>query len=107
MLFTGMGVLLLAGPDGSRRKPAVMFHGIGLALLLLGGFGMMSRLGAGAPELYSYTAVWVLLKIAIWLFFGACIVLVKKGLLRGVSGWWICIAAGAVAAWAALFKPFL
>lgn len=108
MLFTGAGALLLPGSDsGARRKPALMLHGIGLLLLLLGGFGMLAKLGKGAPAVYSFGAVWVWLKILVWLFFGASIVLIKRGVLRGPAGWWICIAAGAIAAWAALYKPFL
>lgn len=107
MLFTGVSALLFADKAGSWRKPALMMHGIGLLLLLLGGFGMLAKLGAGAPEVYSFTSAWVLIKLVIWLFFGAAIVLAKRGVLRGQQGWWVCILAGAVAAWAALFKPFL
>jgi hypothetical protein len=75
--------------------------------LLLGGFGMLAKLGAGTPGIYSFSNIWVILKLLVWLFFGASIVLAKRGVLRGVMGWWICIFAGGVAAWSALFKPFL
>lgn len=107
MLFTGVSALLLPDKEGTLRKPAMMFHGIGLVLLLLGGFGMLAKLGAGTPGIYSFTNIWVLLKLVVWLFFGASIALAKRGVLRGGKGWGICVLAGAVAAWAALFKPFL
>jgi len=107
LLFTGTGVLLTQGKEGALRKPALMFHGIGLFLLLLGGFGMLAKYAKTGPEIYSYTNVWVLLKLVIWLFFGVVIVLAKKGILEGKMGWWVCLAAGTIATWAALFKPFL
>lgn len=99
-LFTGLAVLLIQGKDGPLRKQALIFHGIGLFLLLLGGFGLLAKLKL------SYTAGWVFLKLGIWLFFGASVVLAKKGILKGITGWALCIALGVVAAWAGLVKPF-
>jgi hypothetical protein len=99
-VFSGIAVAMTQGKDGSLRKSALMFHGVGLFLLLVSGFGMVARLGV------SYASGWVLLKVAIWLFFGGAVVLAKKGILKGPSGWAICIALGVVAAWAGLLKPF-
>jgi len=99
-LFIGVGALLVPGVGGAVRKPALVFHGIGLALLLVSGFGMMAKLHL------SYTAGWVLLKLGAWIFFGGVIVLSKRGVLHGTVGWAICATAGLVAAWAGLLKPF-
>lgn len=99
-LFTGLAVLLVQGKDGPLRKQALIFHGIGLFLLLLGGYGLMAKLKL------PYTAGWVFLKLGIWVVFGATVVLAKKGILKGAVGWAVCIVLGVVAAWAGLTKPF-
>ncbi len=99
-LFTGLAVLLIQGKDGPLRKQALMFHGVGLFLMLLSGFGLMAKLHL------SYTAGWFFLKLGIWLFFGAVVALAKNGVLKGLTGWVVCIVVGVVAAWTGLVKPF-
>jgi hypothetical protein len=99
-LFTGLAVLLIQGKDGSLRKPALIFHGVGLFLLLLSGFGTLRLIHA------SYSAGWVILKLILWLAFGAGVVLAKKGVLKGPLGWVICVVAGVIAASVGLLKPF-
>ena len=99
-LFTGVAVVAIQGKDGPLRKQALLFHGIGLFLLLLSGFGMMAKLHL------SYTSGWFFLKLAIWLFFGGMIVLAKNGVLKGPMAWIVCVLAGMLAAWAGLLKPF-
>ena len=99
-LFTGVAVVVIQGKDGPLRKQALMFHGIGLLLLLVSGFGMMAKLHL------PYTSGWVLLKVVIWLFFGSVIVLAKNGVLKGQMAWVVCVVAGVIAAWAGLLTPF-
>jgi hypothetical protein len=54
----------------------------------------------------SYTAGWFLVKLGLWVLFGAVTVLAKRGVLQGPAGWAICVVAGLVAASVGLLKPF-
>jgi hypothetical protein len=60
-------------PEKSLRKMGFLFHGLGLMLILVSGFGMAARLGlvSGLPE-------WVYVKIAIWILAGALVALIKR-----------------------------
>ena len=55
MIFVSLGGVMVhvfnggAKADNIWRKPAGITHGIGLFLVLLGGFGMMARLGIQWP----------------------------------------------------------
>lgn len=78
-----LGIFILLAAFGSLfsnyNKKAVMAHGIGLFLMLLGGFGMHARLGGKFEP-------WLIGKIVIWLALGGSIVLLKKGILKGLVG---------------------
>lgn len=105
-LFFGFGGLLVAtysgiALNGPARMMSFATHGLGLLLLLLGGFGMLAKVG-----LTSQMPGWALAKIAIWVFMGAAIALVKR---KGTIGWPIAIlliVLGATAAVLAINKPF-
>jgi len=84
----------------AARKRLTMVHGIAMLIVLVAGFGMMAKLG-----LMTTWPVWVILKIVIWVFFGAAPVLIKKGAERGKT--WIIVLPllGATAAYLAIFHP--
>jgi hypothetical protein len=72
MLFTALGGTVLHAINGgskttnAARSLVAAFHGIALALILIGGFGMMARLGyiSGWPGwIYGKLAAWVTLPI--------------------------------------------
>lgn len=68
----GLGALAMTGQYQSKAKSGfVAFHGIGLILLLLGGFGWLGATKMGFP-------IWAILKLVIWLAFGALIVPLKR-----------------------------
>lgn len=107
LLFSGLICLLtlkIAGVaiEGSSKKFAYMTHGIGLFFILLSGFGLLARLniiGGGLPN-------WIFVKLAIWLYFGISVVLIKK---RGQMGWALFAPMFFVfilAAFTAIIKPF-
>lgn len=105
-MFFGFGGILIATfagikLDGSARKMAFITHGIGLALILVSGFGMAARLGlvSGLPG-------WIHAKLAIWVLLGAGVALAKR---KGQLGWPIAIlllGIGTTAAYIAINKPF-
>ena len=80
------------------RKGAMITHGIGLLLVLVGGFGLLARLGIHAIPL------WAAGKLVIWLVFGALAgIAYKPNLARKL---WVAVPALVVAAAAlAVMKP--
>lgn len=103
------GYAVLAGTGGSPllrgswTKRLAAAHGIGLFLVLLGGFGMLARLGVSHGGL----PLWIWIKLAIWVVFGAVLTLAKR---RPETAGWVlfvapllAVAAGTVA----LLKPGL
>lgn len=96
MVFLGYGALLarsMAAPGNvSVRKLGSITSGIGLLLILVAGFGMISKLG------YSFTEPWLIIKFIIWLALGGLIVLINRKPALAVPLWWTLIALGALAA---------
>jgi len=100
----GMAVAsLLGAPNDEEKKPAwvlgVIAHGVGLILVLVGGFGMLARMGYSAGE------PWVLVKVVIWLVAGAAIVGFKR--MPGMAKilFFVFPLLGATAGFMALNKP--
>ncbi len=98
--FTGIFVLMFAFGSlftGEKStKGAAIGHGIGLVLILLGGFGMHSSpLGGSEFKLKdTYNMIygtkwplWLILKIVIWVALGACMVLAKRRVIKGAVAW--------------------
>jgi hypothetical protein len=108
LLMMGLGGLALAGGTGGEapaRWPGrllALIQGSGLFLILLGGFGLLARLGVahggGWPA-------WVWVKFGVWVMLG----------LAAVAPFWlprtarplllIVPALGALAAYMAIYKP--
>lgn len=116
--FTGIFVLLFAFGSlftGEKStKGAAIGHGIGLLLILLGGFGMhASPIGGTEFKLKdTYEAAygtsfptWLILKLVIWLIFGASMVLAKRRIIKGIAAWILIIALAICSAWLAYHKP--
>lgn len=89
--------------DGSMRRLLAILHGGGAFLVLLGGFGMLARLGivqgGGFPA-------WLWVKIGVWVVLAAAIVVANrrpalaKPLLLALP------VLGGLAAYMAVYKPF-
>ena len=88
--------------DGSGRKLAGMTHGIALLVVLIAGFGGMARLGMPNP---AHWPQWVWIKALIWLILGGIIVLIRRAPQFNTLLWWLLPLLGAMAAWAAIYKP--
>lgn len=95
-LFVGIGGLL--SPNGNTRT-GMKYHGIGLLILLVAGFGLIAKLKL------SYTAPWVIGKFIIWLALGGLPVLAKKRVLQPGVIVLIAVALGGVAAYLGYLKP--
>jgi hypothetical protein len=88
-------------PERMWRRSIAITHGIGMVLALVGGFGMLARLGIFWPW-----PGWVVGKIIIWLVFGILVALIGRTPALAKPLWWSTIALGAIAAYLALNKPF-
>lgn len=107
LLATGLSGLAFSAALGSAavgwaRRYAFIFHGVGLFLVLLGGFGMLARLGFG-PEVSWPGWIWV--KAIIWGALGVAAMLPYRfpGTARAVL---VALPLlGGLAAYMAIYKP--
>jgi len=90
------------GRGHAWRKPIAITHGIGLLFSLIGGFGLLARLGivhGGLPG-------WVIAKLAIWFVFAGLIgVMIRKPNWAKLL-WPVILVLGGLAAYLAGYKPF-
>jgi uncharacterized membrane protein len=106
MLLTSMGGLcfhVIAGGDKENFKARKFFgmtHGIALVVSLVGGFGLLARLGTSALE------GWVIAKFCIWVLFGGYSALIYRTSHLAKLHWVIIVALGMTAAFLAQNKPF-
>jgi len=97
LVFIGFGALFT--PD-SRR--AMKWHGIGLLISLISGFGMLAKLG-----IFKSMPTWVWAKIGLWLVLGFLPVLSRRGILPARMVVLLAAAIGVVLAWLGYLKPAL
>ena len=104
LVFTAVGGMTLHTLNGGdrdsnrARKLVGISHGVGLVILLVSGFGMIAKLQLGFPA-------WIWVKVAIWLFFGAVTVVIRRLAGTAAALWFILPLIGTVAAYLAIFKP--
>jgi uncharacterized membrane protein SirB2 len=72
LLFIGLASALMP-KDTPHRRIGVIFHGIGLVILLVAGFGLIAKLQIGFPW-------WIIAKLVLWLAFGAMPLIGKREL---------------------------
>lgn len=102
LLFCGFGGLCavaMGAANDAARKALAMAHGLGLLLVLVGGFGLLAKLGMGAG-----LPLWIWLKIALWILLGAMIVLIRKAEKQAVILLFVLPLLGALGAYFAFFK---
>jgi len=86
-------------PDNAAwRKFGGIASGAGLFLILLGGFGMLARLGLGLPG-------WAMIKLVIWVALGAMTALINRKPDLSKVWWWVTFALGMAAAIVVIYKP--
>ncbi len=86
--------------DGSTNKIAGMLHGIGLFIVLLGGFGMLARLGV------SVMSGWVIAKLIIWIIIGGAIAFPYRQPRNAIAVAFGIILLATAAGYLGLYKPF-
>lgn len=89
---------------GALSRPLAMaLHGLGLFIVLLGGFGLMARLGIVHGMDWPG---WLWAKLGIWVLLGAAVVIPKRKPEWGGALVLLLPVLGSIAAWLAIYKPF-
>jgi hypothetical protein len=106
MLFLSFGGLILQAINGGDRnhpwrKLLMITHGIGILLALVGGFGLLARIGIIWPW-----PGWAVTKMAIWVVLAALPAIVVRNPSWATAFWWVTLALGGFAAYLAGSKPF-
>jgi hypothetical protein len=106
MLFLSVGGLILYTIHGGDRKQPwrkvlLATHGTGIILALVGGFGLLARIGVFWPW-----PGWVAIKVGIWVIFAAVPAIIARNPSSATVFWWSAVVLGAIAAYLAGSKPF-
>lgn len=104
MIFTGYGALLARSLSGTTdtklRKLGSITSGIGLLLVFVAGFALISKLG------YRFTDGWILSKFVIWFVLGGMTALINRKPALAGTLWWLVIGLGGLAAILVYSRPF-
>jgi len=104
MLFLGYGALLgrsLIGSDDAKvKKLGSITSGIGLLLIFIAGFGLITKMG------YGFTTPWILVKLVIWFALGGLIAVINRKPQCATGLWWMLVALGLLAAIMVYARPF-
>jgi hypothetical protein len=105
LLLLGLGGILAAFASTQsvpKKVKGLCFgaHGLGLLLMLVGGFGMAARLGlvSGLPG-------WIYAKLAIWLILAGMISAAKRKADKAPALILVFTLLVGAAAWFAIYKP--
>jgi hypothetical protein len=103
LVFVGFGGLL----SSEGAKKAMKWHGIGLVISLVSGFGMAAKYSKLLPpdSPSYYTQPWVIVKFVLLLVLGFLPVLAKRRVLAAPVVVLIAMIVGAVLAYLGYFKP--
>jgi hypothetical protein len=97
-LFLSLGAAAVTEKAQSRWASPV--HGVALLLILIGGFGMLARMG-----IHGALPGWVMGKLIIWLLFGGAIAIARRKKLPVGAFVLLLTILGGIAASLALWKP--
>ncbi len=82
----------------ARRWVMVSFV-VFMFLALIGGFGLLARLGIGMPG-------WVFAKLTLWLVVGAYMSVILRKPEWSKLNWFVLLLLGTTGAYLAIYKPF-
>jgi hypothetical protein len=91
------------GDGAISRRASMVLHGVGLFIVLLGGFGLLARIGVMHGMDWPG---WVWAKLGIWLLLGAAVMIPVRKPAWGGPLLLLLPVLGGMAAWLAIFKPF-
>jgi hypothetical protein len=102
MVFLAYGGMIVRTATRSDnpglRRLGALTSGIGLFLILLGGFGLQAVQNYGWPT-------WIIVKAGIWFVLGALIALINRKPEVSQFTWWFTLLLGVVALLMVVLKP--
>ncbi len=102
MVFLAYGGLVGRGFVESQnpklRKLGGITSGIGLLFIVIGGFGLLSKLALGFP-------LWVIIKIIVWVILGGLIAVINRKPEYSKALWWFTLGLGFIALLMVYLKP--
>lgn len=102
MVFLAYGGMIVRTASKSDipglRRLGGLTSGIGLFLILLGGFGLQAVQDYGWP-------LWIIVKAAIWFVLGGLIMVINRKPEISQITWWVTILLGVVAILMVVLKP--
>lgn len=103
LVFMSYGMLIARGmldtDNKSLRKFGAIMSGIGLFLILLGGFGLLARVYANQWH------PWVIIKLITWVVLGGMIALINRKPQMGKVWFYSILILGLINILSAYFKP--
>lgn len=103
MIFLAYGGLIvrsmLRSEDVLVRKLGAITSGVGLLLVLVSGFGMLSRTYGNTFH------PWIIAKLIIWLVLGGLIVIINRKPEMGRPLWWVTLLLGFLAIYLGVVQP--
>lgn len=110
LMFVAIGGVSIHAANGgtksgsATRKMVGIGHGIGALLILVGGFGMLARMGM--PQGGAFPT-WLWVKIAIWVLLSAIVMLPYRKVELARPFFLLLPLLAGVAVYMAIYKPFL
>ena len=102
LLMLSFGGIYVNAKNDTKIKWLMACNGIGLTIALIGGFGLMARLG-----MMKAWPTWIFFKLAIWVIFAILPSIAMRKKVDPKIMTLITIAIGAFAIFLVNFKPFL
>ncbi len=103
LLFSLSSYLIIVNSNSDKfKKLAGIMHGISLFIILVGGFGLLARLGIMHGTDWP---VWVWAKLAIWILMGTMVFFIKKFQSLSQFLWFAVPILAIIAAYLAVNKP--
>ncbi len=100
LLLVGLGCAIAnARGQGGGRRLAMLFHGVGLLLILVAGFAMQAKNNIGFPG-------WLWAKVGVWVLLAILPALVKRGVFSIGAGLLAAAALASAAVYLVLERPF-
>jgi len=104
LVFSSLGGLAMRAmidPESKAlKKFGAITSGVGLFLILLGGFGLVARLYNNEFQ------NWTIAKIVIWVILGSMLFFINKFPQLGKIWWWLTLTLGLLAVLMVYVRPF-
>ena len=104
MVLMSLGALIIHAVNGGEkqhkgRKLTMIFHGVGLLIVLVGGFGLLAKLKPGG-EMFPN---WAFIKLGIWLVLGGLVAIIARKQAWAKGLWFVVWLLASAAAFVGIY----